>query len=533
MTRKLLVLALALIPATLAAQGRSGRLGTVRFDTSCSPAAQPLFTRGVTQLHSFGFGAATQSFEEAAKADPGCAIAYWGLALTAWGNPFAPGMKSPAQLQRGLDVIGRGRAAGAKTERERDYLAAAAKLYENHGTVDQRTRLLAYRDAMAALAARYPQDTEATIFYALSLAIANDPTDKTFASLLQSGALLEKLVESQPDHPGLVHYIIHSYDVPPLAERALHAAHSYAEIAPAATHALHMPSHTFTRVGSWQESIDANRASAAAAREEGSVAEELHATDYMAYAHLQMGQDRAVEQLIAAFPDQARRFQAGPGAGAAPPAAGAYALAAIPARYALERGAWADAARLEARTSGVPYADGVTHFARAIGAARSGNAAAIRSAITELERLRGELERARETYWTEQLEIQRRGAEAWLAFAEGRRDEAVAAMRVVAEREDATEKAAVTPGPIAPARELLGEMLLEMKRPADALREYERTLTKEPKRFRALMGAARAAQAAGDAAKARRYATELLSVASGADRPGRPELAEASRIAGR
>jgi tetratricopeptide (TPR) repeat protein len=306
----------------------------------------------------------------------------------------------------------------------------------------------------------------------------------------------------------------------------------YAEIAPTASHALHMPSHTYTRVGSWQESIESNRASASSARAEGSVAEELHALDYMAYAHLQKGEDRAVREVMAALPEVGRRFDAGPGAGAAPPASGVYAIAAIPARYALERGAWSEAARLEARSTPVPYADAVSHFARAIGAARSGDAAVPRAAIGELERLKGALERAREAYWAEQVEIQRRGAAAWLAFAEGRRDEALAAMRAAADMEDATEKNAVTPGPIAPARELVGEMLMELNRPADALVQYERTLTKEPKRFRALLGAARAARAAGDAAKARRYATELLEVAAQADQPGRPELAEARRLAG-
>jgi hypothetical protein len=532
---KLFILAAALLPNVLAAQerpARAERLGTVAFETSCTAAAQPMFTRGVTQLHSFGFGAATASFQEALKADPNCAIAYWGIALTAWANPFAAGLKAPAALQRGLDAVQAARAISGGTPRERDYVAAAAKLYENFANIDQRTRLLAYRDAMAALAAKYPNDIEAKIFYALSLAISSDPADKSYASLLQSGQLLEGMVKSYPDHPGLAHYIIHAYDVPPLASRAVEAAHAYATIAPSASHALHMPSHTYTRVGSWQESIESNRASATSARAEGSVAEELHALDYMTYAHLQQGQDRAAQEVLAGLPEVQRRFEAGAGAGAAPPSAGVFALAAVPARYALERGRWSDAARLEARSTVIPYADAITHFARAIGAARTGNTTIPRAAVAELERLRGQLEGAREAYWTEQVEIQRRGASAWLAFAEGRREDALTAMRAAADMEDATEKNAVTPGPIAPARELVGEMLMEMNRPADALVEFERTLGKEPNRFRALAGAMRAAAAAGDRAKARTHAAQLLAIAADGDQPGRTEVAEARRLAG-
>jgi hypothetical protein len=453
--------------------------------------------------------------------------------LSAWGNPFVAGLKPEGQLQRGLEAIQRARATAAKTERERDYIAAAARLFEDFRTVDQRTRLLAYRDAMATVAARYPDDGEASVFYALALGISADPNDKTYANQLEAGAILEKLTATQPDHPGLAHYIIHSYDVPALASRALDAAHRYATIAPAAPHALHMPSHTFTRVGDWEESIKTNIASAAAAQKEGSTSEELHAIDYMTYAYLQTGQDRAAQQLLASLPDVARRFNPAAVGTGAPPAAGFFALAAVPARYALERGAWKQAMQLDVRQTPFPFADAMTHFARAIGAARAGDTTVPKVAVAELQRLRDQLAQAKEAYWTEQVEIQRRGAAAWLAFAEGRRDEAVAEMRAAAEMEDATEKNAITPGPIAPAREMLAEMLLELKRPAEAVDEFERTLMKEPNRFRALAGAARAADAAGDPATARTHYAQLLKVAANADRPGRSELVQARRVVGR
>ena len=521
------------VPALAAGQDRqpADALGTVRFETSCAAAAQPLFARGVAQLHSFVFGGAVESFNQALKADQTCAMAYWGLALSAWGNPFAAGLKPEAALQRGLDAIQRARKAGAKIDRERDFIGAAAALFDDFRTRDQRARLLAYRDAMAAVAAKYPQDVEASIFYALSLAISADPNDKTYESLLKAGAILEELANRQPDHPGLAHYIIHSYDVPSLASRALHAAHSYATIAPGASHALHMPSHTFTRVGDWEESIKTNMASADAARREASVAEELHAIDYMTYAYLQTGQDRAAQALLASLPEVGKRFDPTATGAAAPPAAGFFALAAVPARYALERGAWKDAMRLEVRPTAFPFTDAMTYFARALGAARAGDAPAGRPAIAELERLRDQLTQAKETYWAAQVEIQRRGAAAWLAFTEGRRDEALAEMRATADMEDATEKNAITPGPLAPARELLGEMLLSMNRAADAVEEFERTLMKEPNRFRALAGAARAAQVSGDRATARAHYAQLLKVAAAADRPGRNELALARQAA--
>lgn len=504
-------------------------VGTVRFAISCSATAQPMFNHAVALLHSFAFSQATSGFTGVLQADPRCAMAWWGIALSAWGNPFAAGIKPATQIQRGLDAVKHARSTGAPTPRESRYIEAAARLYERADSLEQRVRLLAYRNAMAELVAREPDDTEAAIFHALALVSSADPTDKSYASQLAAGATLERLFGELPDHPGLAHYIIHSYDVPLLAGRALGAARHYSHIAPTISHALHMPSHTYTRVGYWQESIAANIAAGEVARREGGTAEELHASDYLTYAYLQMGQDRSAGRILAALPAIAGRLDPAALGTAAPPAAGFFAIAAIPARYALERGAWAEAARLQVRPSPVPFADAMTWFARALGAARIGDTAVAATAIAELQRIRDRLVTAREAYWSEQVEIQRRAAFAWLVFAAGRQDEALAEMRSAADREDATEKNAITPGPLAPARELLGEMLLVVDEPAQALAAFEATLRHEPNRFRALAGAARAASAAGNHALARKYAAELLRLAAHADRPGRPELVDAAR----
>jgi hypothetical protein len=458
-------------------------------------------------------------------------MAEWGIALSRWGNPFVVGLRPLAQLQQGRDAVSRARTIGLKTARERAYLDAVSLLYASFETIDQRTRMLAYRDAMAKVAEANADDTEASIFYALSIAAAAAPADKTYADLLKSGAILEKIVASQPNHPGLSHYIIHSYDVPRLADRALEAAWCYAKIAPSAPHALHMPSHTFTRLGYWQESIDANIASGAVAKREGSTAEELHTLDYRAYAYLQTAQDGAARGIFDALPDVKARFDPDAVASAAPGSAGVFALAAIPARYALERGAWADAAKLVPEPSGYLYADAVTYFAKALGAARTGDAAATRSAIDALTTIEARLTERKEAYWAEQTQIQRRSASAWLALVEGRSAEALVEMRAAAALEDGTEKSAVTPGPLAPARELVGEMLLQMDQPADALKEFEATLAKEPNRFRALFGAASSASLAGDRQKARTYSRALLKICDRADKPGRPELEQARRMA--
>jgi len=510
----------------------SEKLGTVRFANSCSAAAQPAFHRAVALLHSFDFGRAVDGFNAALKADPSCAMAQWGIAISRWGNPFAAGLRPASQLQLGQQAIAAAASPAAKTERERGYIDAAARLYADYERRSQSDRVKAYRDAMATLAAKYPADEEASIFYALSLAFAADPADKTYAAQLKAGAILEKLFAKRPDHPGLAHYVIHTYDVPPLADHALEAAQRYAKIAPSAPHALHMPSHTFTRVGYWQESIDANIASAASAKRERATAEELHASDYQAYGYLQTAQDGAARALLDSLPEIAGRFDPAAVGGAAPPLAGFFALAAIPARYTLERAAWADAVTLTPKPSPFPHTEAMTYFARALGAAHLRQTPPIREAIDALQQIRDRLTLSHEDYWAEQVEIQRRSASAWLAQAEGRTSDAVTEMRAAADREDATEKNSVTPGPLAPARELLGYMLLDNGDWALALKEFEATMKKEPNRFRPLAGAAKAAAAAGDRAKAATYYAQLLKMCARADRPERAELQEARRIAG-
>jgi hypothetical protein len=509
------------------------RLGTVHFETSCSPRAQPEFDRAVSLLHSFEFGAAIAAFDAALKADPSCAIAEWGIALSHWGNPFGVGMRSASEIQQGLAAVERGRTIGATSDRERAYIDAAAMLYADADRRPQRARVEAYRDAMRELMRRYADDTEAAIFFALSLTAAEDLGDKTYASRLQAGAILEPLFEKYPDHPGLAHYIIHSYDVPALSARALEAAKRYARIAPSAPHALHMPSHTFTRVGMWQESIDTNVASARVAKDQNVTAEELHATDYQMYAYLQTAQDAAAKRLLDDLPSIAARFDHGAVASAAPPSAAHYAIAAIPARWALERGAWAEAVRLGIRPGGLPYTEALTEFARAIGAARSGDVAAARAALARLDGLRGRQAATNETYWTEQIDIQRQAAAAWIAFAEGRRADALEKMGAAAGAEDRTEKAAVTPGPLVPAREQLGEMLLESQDPRAALAAFEATLKREPNRFRTLYGAARAAAQSGDSAAAGRYYEQLVAMCARASAPERRELQQARAALGR
>jgi Tfp pilus assembly protein PilF len=502
------------------------KLGTVRFEQSCAPAATADFDRGVALLHSFEFRAAIESFDRVLESDAACAIAHWGIAMAYWGNPFG-GVRSTAALEQGLAAVAKARTTGSPTPRERAYVDAVATLFENHATVSQRDRVLAYEKGMDAVVRANPQDLEATIFYALAVNQTAVPTDKTYAPQLKAAGILEPLFARYPEHPGLAHYIIHAYDHPPLAERALVAARRYAAIAPSAPHALHMPSHTFTRVGSWKESADTNRLSEQTALRQGVATEALHAMDYQAYAYLQMVQDRAARDVIERLPTAAAQFDpAATAGGAAPPMAGYFALAAIPARYALERGAWDEAARLEVPSSGTPFTIAIAHFARALGAARSGRPAAASGDLERLAALRDRLTQAQDAYWAEQVDIQRRVAAAWVAFAKGRRGEALDTLRSAADSEDATDKSAVSPGPLAPARELLGEMLLEAGDAAGALAAFEASMMKEPGRFRGAFGAARAAEGAGDGAKAREYYGRAVEIAREADSP-RPEIERA------
>jgi hypothetical protein len=363
--------------------------------------------------------------------------------------------------------------------------------------------------------------------------VAADPEDTTYTDQLKAGAILERLLQQEPTHPGLAHYIIHAYDEPAPAGRALMAARGYAQIAPDAPHALHMPSHTFTRLGYWQESIDSNVAAAAAARRQGQTAEELHASDYETYAYLQSGQDQAAERIVKSLPEIASRFD--PGAlliGAGPPSAGFFALAAIPARYALERQDWHEAEQLAVRETAFPYTDAITWFARGLGAARLGHGVEADEAAAALRQIQQHLAKAEELYWARQVEIQKIEVTAWSALAKGDKSNALRQMETAAQLEDGTEKSVITPGPLFPARELLGEMLLEIHNPAEALVQFEATLRKEPRRFRALFGAAHAAQLIGARDTSAKYFRELLEVCAKADKPGRAELKAAWKASG-
>ncbi len=508
--------------------GTDEKLGEVHFSTSCNGAAQNEINRAVALLHSFQFSRAIETFKAALGKDETCAIAYWGIALSDWGNPFAPGIIDKRLLQLGRENAGRGEMLGAKTDRERAYLAAAGYLYRDFESTPQKARILAYRNAMRDLAKKYSEDHEAAIFYALALAVAADPGDKTYADQLEAGRILERLFAQEPTHPGLAHYIIHAYDVPALAGQALSAAQRYSEIAPDAPHALHMPSHTFTRLGYWQASIDSNVAAAAAARRQGQTAEELHASDYETYAYLQTAQDDAAGRIVKSVPEIASRFD--PNAlliGAGPPVAGYFALAAIPARYALERRDWQQAEQLALRETPFPFADAITWFARGLGAARLGHRAAANEASAALKLIQERLSSANEMYWARQVEIQAVAVAAWSALAAGAKQEALRQMESAADMEDGTEKSVLTPGPLSPARELLGEMFLQVNDPVKALEQFEATLEKEPRRFRSLYGAAHAAKLSGSRDLSQKYFGELLTVCAHADTPGRPEIKEA------
>jgi hypothetical protein len=482
-------------------------LGKVHFETSCKPAAQKVFDTAMTFQHSFWYRSSRQTFEEVLKADPECGIAYWGIAMSLLNNPFNP---PPAQnLPDGLAAVTKGKEVGAKTQREKDFIDAIATFYTDYDKVDHRTRVQAYLKAMEQVAARYPKDDETQIYYALALNVAAAPSDKTYANQLKAASILEPIFKRQPQHPGVAHYLIHTYDYPPIADKGLGAARRYSKIAPAAPHAQHMPSHIFTRVGAWRDSIASNTASVRAAKADKEASDQLHGMDYMVYAYLQLAEDKkaqaVVEDIVAApvIPSETLGY--------------AFARAAGPARYALERGDWKGAAELTARPSKFAQADAITHFARALGAARAGNPDAAKTDTAKLAELRDRLKQEKNAYWAEQVDIQAQIATAWTLYAEGKPEDALAAMKAAAAAEDATEKSPVTPGPLTPARELYGAMLLDRGVPKDALAAFEATLKKEPHRLRATLGAAKAAEAAGDVAAAKLYYAQAVALAAGVD----------------
>jgi tetratricopeptide (TPR) repeat protein len=491
------------------------KLGTVHFATSCNDTAQRRFDRAMRYQHSFWYSESRDIYEEALKADPECAIAYWGIALSLLNNPH--GAVPAPNLPLGLSAIEKAKAIGAKTQRERDYVDALSTMYVDYDKVPHQVRVLSYLKAMETLAAKYPDDDEAQIFYAITLNVAASPADKTYASQLKGAAILEPIWQRQPRHPGIAHYLIHLYDYPAIAAKGLPAALRYSKIAPNAPHAQHMPSHIFTRVGYWKESVAANLASVQAAKAEKELGDQLHGQDYLVYAYLQLGQDKqaraAVDEIVAAKPD--------------PDSFGAaFAMAASPARYMIERGDWTGAASLEVRPSKFPHVVAITHFARAIGAARSGNSAAAKADAARLVEIRDRLREAKNNYWAGQVDVQQQVANAWILYADGQYDDALQAMSAAVEAEDGTEKSPVTPGSLAPARELYGYMLLDHGMANEALAAFETTMAKEPNRFNGYAGAAKAAQALGDTAKAKAACEKLVALAADSDSE-RPALSAA------
>jgi tetratricopeptide (TPR) repeat protein len=500
---------------------KSEKLGKVLFKTSCSPAAQKEFERALAMLHSFWFPETLKAFAAIPQTDASCAIAYWGLAVSIRPNPLV-GPWDAATLKRGLDAVEKGEAIGAKTQRERDWLAAIKQFYQDFESVDQETRGKNYEKAMAALVNKYPADVEAKIFYALAL---NETFDhKDMKPLLQAIRILEPLDRQYPNHPGIAHYLIHSYDFAPLAKKGIPAANKYAKIAPSAPHAQHMPSHIYSMVGMWNESIASNLSSvkvsdeyAAKVNLDGVLAGVPHAYDFMQYAYLQLGQDSKAKALIG---DAAKITKV-----IGPVSAGNMARAAVPARYMLERQDWKGAAQLQPLGTPFPAAEAITHFARAMGAARSGDPAAAQADVEKLKELRAGLEKARQSYWAEQVEVQILAAQAWAAHAQGNRNEALKFMRAAATLEDSTEKHVAMENRLYPMRELLGDMLHEQDDPGAALTEYEAAMKAAPNRLRGYYGAAKSAQAIGLKKKAQGYYLQLARLTQGADGE-RPEIME-------
>lgn len=487
------------------------RFGTVAFMTSCAADQRENFNRAVATLHSFWYVAAEKTFRAVAAADPDCAMAHWGVAMTYYHQIWAP--PSRADLENGARAVALARKVGARTSREKDYIEAIGAFYDKPEGTPHAERTLAYAAAMDRLQRAYPDDKEAAIFNALALEASAPVTDKNYADQRKAAAILEALDPALPDHPGIAHYLIHAYDYPPLARQGLPAARRYAAIAPSSAHALHMPSHIFIRLGLWDEAIEADLAAAAVAQRYGdalhpgaTAIEQLHSMDYLMYAYLQGTQDAKAKALLERHKAVGKVNQQ--------TITAAYALAAIPARYALERGQWEEAATLSVRPADFPWdrfphAEAITHFARAMGAAHVGRFAAAQDEILRLAALRDALA-TRDEYWASQVEIQRKTAAAWVALAQGKNDEALDLMRAAADQEDSGEKNSVTPGPVVPAREWLGDMLVQSGRPADALKEYEIALTNAPNRHGSLVGAARSAELSGDPVRAR-YFSDLVA----------------------
>jgi tetratricopeptide (TPR) repeat protein len=483
-----------------------GAVGRVTFPTSCTPAAAPVVELGVAMLHSFWFDEAARTFERGLAADPRCGMAHWGIAVTMLGNPFTAAPPTADRGKIGLEAARRAvELTRGATHREQMYAAAALALYDEAGGRNYRTRMLAHEEAMGAVAAAHPEDPEAAIFHARAMISNAPPGDLEFKRQLAAAEVLEPLFARMPDHPGLAHYIIHAFDAPPIAQQGLAAARRYADIAPAAPHALHMPSHIFTRLGYWDESVETNRRSAAAEPDSNAA---VHPLDYMVYAFLQLGRDSEAKKVVDRATSHLDRFYGG---------LLGYNAAAMPARYALERNAWSEAAALQPPQAGAPYVQAITHYARAVGAARSGERAAAAPSVAALAALRDTLTASDEKYWATVVGAQYLAASAWLARLDGDDERAMRLAREGAQLEESVEKHPVTPGPILPARELEGDLLLELGRYGQAKAAYLRTLEREPNRARTIYGVARSAELAGDRDTAREHYRRLAEIMAKGD----------------
>ena len=510
-----IVLLLVLVALTVPALAQD-KLGKVIFPTSCDAKVQAQFERGVAMLHSYWFTEGRKAFDAVIQQDPACAMAYWGLAVNYLGNSLAaaPSAKDAVAASEALE---KGRAVGAKTQRERDWIDAISVYYRDHDKVPVNSRLLAYTKAMEQMTQKYPDDFEAWTYYALTLQASAPKNDKTYSNQLKSAEILERLFKQNPEHPGVAHYLVHAYDYPPLADKGIKIAVAYGKIAPAAPHARHMPSHIYSMVGMWEDSIAANRSAIEIQPDY------YHATDFMVYAHLQLAQDTKAKTLVDTITSLPKQTS-----GAVP---GFTAIAAVPARYALERGDWAGAAALPVVTSTFPQADSLVRFTRGLGMARSGNLAGAKQEIQAMQDLRTALEKSNQSYWADRTEEQMLAVSAWVALAEGTSDQALKLMRAAADGEDASVKHVAMENRLYPMRELLGELLLQQGQAPAALREFEAALKENPNRYRGLYGAARAAEVAGERQKAAGYYEKLVTLASKADTP-RPEIARAQTFLG-
>jgi tetratricopeptide (TPR) repeat protein len=503
------------------------RLGEVNFPISCSPAAQAQFNRAVALLHSFFFPETVKAFSAIAEKEPSCAMAYWGIAISQRPNPLVGPFPGDV-LKAGWEAVEKARAATHKTERESQWIEALAAFYKDYATIPQRTRTANYEVSMAQLVAQYPDDAEAAIFYALALNEAADPADKTYAKQLKAADILEKLEPRFPNHPGIPHYIIHSYDHPELAVRGSIAASRCARLALSAPHALHMPSHIFSTLGMWQEVISSDlasddltmaytaRISPQAASDPAKNPARYHSLDFLTNAYLQLGQDQQAKDIVDAR-NSVSEFSA------TFRYSGHTAFAAIPVRYAFERAAWAEAAALAIPKTPFAQAEAIAWFGRAVGAAHNGELAKAKDAVDHLRVLKDKLNKASDEYWAGQVAIQELASEAWIALVEGRKGEAIAGMRQAADREDRSGKHVAMENRLSPIRELLGELLIEAQEPAQALKEFETSLRNNPNRYRSFAGAAKAADRAGDRASARSYYEKLVALAGNAD-TARPDL---------